>query len=73
MSWQKIIIREILFLFVLCTVSFLFWLVIAFITDQKVIAPEFLYLRERNAFFITIALVYFLRINILGSNEPKVS
>ena len=65
MTWQKKLTREVLFFLVICVVGLLFWIGIAWITDQHVIASEYLYARERNGFLVTILLGYFLRLNVL--------
>ena len=55
--------KEALFLIVAIIVSFLFWFILATITEQNIIASEYLYMRERNAFIITIGFIYFIRLN----------
>lgn len=71
MKLQKKLVREIFFFLGICGLSLLFWVVIALITDQKVIAPEYLYVREKNAFLGTVALVYFLRLNVRQSDRRR--
>lgn len=66
MNWQKKLSREFLIFVLVCTISLLFWMIIALITEQYVIAQEHLYVRERNAFLVTVGFIYFIRLNVKG-------
>lgn len=55
--------KEALFFVLAVMVSFLFWFVLATITEQNIIASDYLYMKERNAFIITIGVIYFIRLN----------
>ena len=66
MNMQKKIFGEILFFLFVCSISLLFWMIMAVITDQEIIIREYLYARERNAFIATIGFIYFLRLNVWG-------
>lgn len=55
--------KEALFFVLAVMVSFLFWFVLATITEQNIIASDYLYMKERNAFIITIGVIYFIRFN----------
>lgn len=50
-------------------VSFLFWFTLAIIIEQNIMAPDHIYLRERNAFFLTIVFFYFLRLSAWMTNK----
>jgi len=43
-------------------ISFLFWVILAIITDQHITAAQYLYIREQNAFFITVVFFYIIRL-----------
>ena len=72
MSWKKKAIREILLFACTGLVSFAFWCLVAVITEQHVITREYLYHKEGVGFLITMALIYFLRINA-WSHRTKIS
>jgi hypothetical protein len=55
--------KEALFFVLAVMVSFLFWFVLATITEQNIIASDYLYMKEKNAFIITIGVIYFIRLN----------
>lgn len=60
--WQKLA-KELLWFLLTVIGSFLFWCVLALIVEQNIIVEESLYEKELNAFMITIAFIYFLRLN----------
>ena len=60
--WQKLA-KELLWFLLTVIGSFLFWCVLALIVEQNIIVEESLYKKELNAFMITIAFIYFLRLN----------
>ena len=63
MDWQKYLGRESIYFVLMVVTSFLFWVALAVILEQKTIAPEYLYSRERNGFMLTIGIFYFIRLN----------
>ena len=69
MTWQKMLGRESGYFVLAVFVSFLFWFALAVIVEQGIIAQEHLYSRERNAFVLTIAFFYFLRLSAWITNE----
>ena len=61
--FQKKLTKELLWFIFIVIGSFLFWSALALIIDQKIILDECLYDKERNAFMMTIGVVYFIRLN----------
>jgi len=55
--------KEALFFVLAVMVSFLFWFVLATITEQNIIVSDYLYMKEKNAFIITVGVIYFIRLN----------
>ncbi len=68
-SEKSTLAGELKFLILAVLVSFLFWFSLAIIIEQSIIAPEHIYLRERNAFFLTIVFFYFLRLSAWVTNK----
>ena len=60
--FQKKFTKELLWFIFTVTGSLLFWSVLAFILDQKIILDECLYDREATAFIMTIGVIYFIRL-----------
>ena len=63
MDWQKNLGRESIYFALTVLTSLLFWIAIATIIEQNIIAPEYLYARERNGFMLTVGVFYFIRLN----------
>ena len=55
--------NELLFFALTVAVSLLFWFVLASFTEQCVIVKDCVYIKERNAFFVTVAFFYFVRLS----------
>jgi len=55
--------KELFFFALTVAVSLLFWFIIASFTDQCVTVKDCVYIREKNAFFATIAFFYFVRLS----------
>ncbi len=66
---ESALARELKFFILTVFVSFLLWVSLALIIEQNIIAPEHTYLRERNAFFLTIVFFYFLRLSAWITNK----
>ena len=62
MYLKKRLGKELLFLALTVAMSFLFWVTLAIITDQHITATQYLYIREQNAFFVTVGFFYFIRL-----------
>lgn len=62
MYLKKRLGKEFLFLALTVAISFLFWVILAIITDQHITAAQYLYIREQNAFFITVVFFYIIRL-----------
>ena len=62
MILKKRLGKELLFFSLTAVVSFLFWLVLAVIVEQNIIAQECLYKKETNGFVVSIAFFYFIRL-----------
>ncbi len=60
---------ELKFFILAVLVSLLFWFTLAIIIEQDIITTEHIYLRERNAFFLTIVFFYFLRLSAWMTNK----
>lgn len=69
MIWQKKVGRELKYFLLIVLISFLFWLSLAVIIEQSIIAPEYLYSKERNGFILTILFFYFIRLNACMINK----
>lgn len=69
MTWQTNLGRESKYLIITVLISSLFWAVLAFIIEQNITAPEYVYSRERNGFFLTIAFFYILRLSTWMCNK----
>ncbi len=65
MEWQIRLGKEALFFLVAVILSFLLWFALAAIIEQNIIAREYLYMKEKNAFLTTIGFIYFIRLNAL--------
>lgn len=63
MDWQKHLGRESIYFVLTILTSLLFWVTLAAIIEQTIIAPEYLYAREKNGFMLTIGVFYFVRLN----------
>ena len=63
MDWQKNLGRESIYFALTILTSLLFWIAIASIIEQNIIASEYLYARERNGFMLTVGVFYFIRLN----------
>lgn len=55
--------KELFFFAVTVSISLLFWFVLANLTDQCITVKDWEYLKEKIAFFVTIALIYFVRLS----------
>jgi len=63
------LVGELKFFILAVFISFLLWFALAIIIEQNIIAPEHIYLMERNAFFLTILIFYFLRLSAWMTNK----
>jgi len=54
--------KELVFFSLTAVASFLFWLVLAMIVEQNIIAQECLYEKETSGFVVSIAFFYFIRL-----------
>ena len=54
--------KELLFFALAVVLSFLFWFILADMTDQCIISTPYLYVREQNAFLVTVVFFYFIRL-----------
>jgi len=55
--------KEMLFFVFVVMISLVFWLILAIIIEQNITAQEYLYMREKNAFIVTVGFIYFIRFN----------
>jgi hypothetical protein len=62
-TFQKKLIKELLWFIFTVIGSFMLWCAVALIVDQKIIVDECLYDREGKAFMITIGFVYLTRLS----------
>jgi len=69
LTWQKALGRESKYFGFAVLVSLLFWIALAFIIEQDIIAQEYLYSRERNGFILTVAFLYIIRFSIWMSSR----
>jgi len=63
MYFKKRLSKELLFFAFTVVVSFLLWFALAIITEQRITAEQYLYIKEKNAFLITVGFFYFIRLN----------
>ena len=61
--------KEALFFALAVVASLVFWIFLAIITEQNIIAREYLYVREKYAFLATVGFIYFIRLNAWVTNE----
>ena len=73
MTWQKILSRESKYLVLAVLISSLFWVALAGIIEQNIIAQEYLYARERNGFVLTLAFLCIIRLSRYMNSREGVS
>ena len=64
MCFKKRLFKEVLFFVAASALSFLLWFALALITEQKITAPESLYVKELLAFIISIGVFYIIRLSV---------
>jgi hypothetical protein len=55
--------KELFFFAFTVAISLLFWFILAMLTDQCVTVKHCVYIKEQNAFFVTVAFFYFVRLS----------
>ena len=64
MYFRKRLARELLFFASTVAASLLLWVALAIITEQRITAEQYLYIKEKTAFLITVGFFYFIRLNV---------
>ena len=72
MTWQETLGRESRYFGFAVLISSLFWIALATIIDQNIIAQEYLYSRERNGFVLTIAFLCIIRMSTWMSSKEDI-
>jgi len=72
LTWQKTLGRESKYLVLAVLISSLFWIALAAIIEQNIIAQEYLYSRERNGLILTVAFLCIIRLSTWMSSEKDI-
>ena len=72
MTWQKTFGRESKYFGLAVLISSLFWIALAVIIEQNIIAQEYLYTRERNGFVLTVAFLCIIRLSTWMSSKEDI-
>jgi hypothetical protein len=69
LTWQKTLGRESKYFGLAVLISSLFWMALAVIIEQNIIAQEYLYSRERNGLILTVAFLCIIRLSTWMSSK----
>jgi hypothetical protein len=72
LTWQKTLGRESKYLGLAVLISSLFWIALAVIIEQNIIAQEYLYSRERNGLILTVAFLCIIRLSTWMSSKEDI-
>ena len=72
MTWQKTLSRESKYFGLAVLISSLFWIALAVIIEQNIIAQEYLYSRERNGLILTVAFLCIIRLSTWMSSKEDI-
>lgn len=72
MTWQQTLGRESRYFGLVVLISSLFWIALARIIEQNIIAQEYLYSRERNGIILTVAFLCIIRLSTWMSSKEDI-
>jgi len=72
LTWQETLGRESRYFGLAVLISSLFWIALATIIEQSIIAQEYLYSRERNGFILTVVFLCIIRMSTWMSGKEDI-